>query len=388
MSIAVVVFIVVCNMSSFRASKVLVSLFALQLGASQFYLGLMIAMYSVFPALLAIHAGRLSDRFGVRLPMLTGSLGLAAGLLLPGFWPGLPALYVSAAMIGLSMMTYNIATQNLVGALGAPEERTRNFSNYSLAMALGGFFGPLTAGFGIDHLGYASSYLCVAAIPLVPALIMARARDTGRGRRAKAQEEQAILKTNLLGNPVLRRTLMGSAIAVTAQDLFEFYMPIYGHAQNLPAALIGTVLSMTGIAAFFVRMWLPGFVRRWGPDTVFTTSLYVGAAAFLLVPLFTSAVALSAVALMLGLSLGCAQPVTLMLIFNRAPEGRSGEALGIRVTINQMIHIVVPVVFGSLGSLFGIAPVFVINSMILTSGGWMNRKSSGSRKPEATSGKQ
>jgi hypothetical protein len=46
MTIRTVLFIVLCNMSSFRASKVLISLFALELGASQFYIGIMIAMCS------------------------------------------------------------------------------------------------------------------------------------------------------------------------------------------------------------------------------------------------------------------------------------------------------------------------------------------------------
>jgi len=75
----------------------------------------------------------------------------------------------------------------------------------------------------------------------------------------------------------------------------------------------------------------------------------------------------------LGLGMGCAQPVTLMLIFNRAPEGRSGEALGLRVTINQITHIAVPIVFGTIGSVFGVAPVFLANALILAGGGLLNR---------------
>jgi MFS family permease len=374
MPIGVVLLIVLCNMSSFRASKVLVSLFSLELGASQFYIGVMIAMYSLFPALLALYAGRLTDRLGVRLPMLGGSLGIVAGLLLPGLLPGLPALYASAALIGFSHMMYNLATQNLVGSLGGPEDRTRNFSNYALAMAVGSGLGPLAAGLSIDHFGHASSYLYFAALPLVPVLILASAHGLAGGRRVKTEEEQAVLATSLLRNPVLRRTLIGSAIAVTGQDLFQFYMPIYGHSIGLSASAIGVVLSMSGIAAFVVRIWLPALAKRWGPDAVFNTSLYVSAVAFLLVPLFTDAFALSAVALVLGLGMGCAQPVTLMLIFNRAPEGRSGEALGMRVTINQFIHIMAPVIFGTLGSLFGVAPVFIINSLILAGGGLLNRE--------------
>jgi MFS family permease len=374
MSITTVLLIVLCNMMSFRASKILVSLFALELGASQFYIGIMIAMYSLFPALLAVYAGKLSDRLGVRLPMLAGSIGVSVGLLLPWLSPTVPALYASAALIGASHMLYNLATQNLIGSLGGPGAHTRNFSNYALAMAIGSSLGPLLAGVSIDHFGHAASYLYFSALPLVPALIMARAGNVSLGRRKKTEEEQAVLTTSLLGNPVLRRTLIGGAVATTGQDLFQFYMPIYGHDAGLSASAIGVVLAMSGIAAFAVRMGLPALVKRFGPDNVFNSSLYLSAGAFLLVPLFTDAVTLAAVALVLGLGMGCAQPVTLMLIFSRAPEGRSGEALGVRVTINQVTHIVVPLIFGSLGSVLGIAPVFIINSLILAGGGYLNRE--------------
>ncbi|MGH8703440.1 MAG: MFS transporter, partial [Burkholderiales bacterium] len=196
----------------------------------------------------------------------------------------------------------------------------------------------------------------------------------GRGPRVITEDEQARLSTSLLANPVLRRTLIASAVAVTAQDLFQFYMPIYGHSVGLSASLIGVVLAMSGIAAFAVRIGLPTLLKRWGPDTVFNGSLYISAVTFLLFPLFSSAPALAAIALVLGLGMGWAQPVTLMLIFSRAPEGRSGEALGMRVTINQITHIAVPVLFGTIGSIFGVAPVFITNALILTGGALLNRE--------------
>jgi predicted MFS family arabinose efflux permease len=383
MSIGTLLFIVLCNMSSFRASKVLISLFAIELGASQFTIGVMIATYSLLPALLAVYAGKLSDRLGVRVPMLAGSLGLAAGLLLPWLAPALPALYASAALIGASHMFYNVSVQNLVGSLGAAEERTRNFANYALAMAIGSFIGPLFAGFSIDYVGHATAYLYIAGLPLVPAAIMVAVRTVGRGPRVKTEDEQAVLSTSLLANPVLRRTLIAGAVAVTAQDLFQFYMPIYGHSVGLSASAIGVVLAMSGIAAFLVRIWLPTLVKRWGPDAVFNGSLFIAAMTFVLFPAFTSAPALAAIALVLGLGIGCAQPVTLTLIFSRAPEGRSGEALGMRVTINQLTHIAVPVIFGSIGSVFGLAPVFFTNALILAGGGLLNRERN---RPQAGAG--
>jgi len=374
MWIYAVLLIVLCNMASFRASKVLISLLAIELGASQFLIGILVAMYSLFPMMLALHAGKLSDRLGARLPTIVGSLGLAAGLAVPYFFTSLPALCASAMLIGVFHMMYNVSVQNLVGSLGGPEDRTRNFSNYALAMAFGSFLGPMSAGFAIDQFGHATSYLYFSALPLVPVLIMAGARGIGGGRTVKSEEEQAVLSTSLLANPVLRRTLIASAVATTAQDLFQFYMPIYGHSVGLSASAIGVVLAMSGIAAFAVRIGLPALVKRWGADAVFNGSLYVSAAAFLAFPLLSTAPALAAIALVLGLGMGCAQPVTLMLIFSRAPEGRSGEALGMRITINQFMHIAVPILFGSLGTFFGVAPVFFINSVILAGGGWLNRE--------------
>jgi MFS family permease len=383
MNIATVLLIVMFNMSSFRASKVLVSLYAIELGASQFIIGVMIAMYSLLPMLLALQVGKLADRFGARLPMMIGSAGVALGLLLPWAFESMAALYASAALIGVSHMMANVSAQNLVGAIGGAEDRTRNFSNYALVMAVGSFLGPLAGGFSIDHFGHARSYLYVAAVPLLPVFILAFVRQVRRGPRVKSEEEQAVLSTSLLANPTLRRTLIASAMAVTGQDLFQFYMPIYGHSVGLSASAIGMVLGMFGVAAFMVRIWLPVFVKRWGPDTVFGTSLYIAAAAFLLFPLFTSAYMLAAVSLILGLGMGCAQPVTLMLVYSRAPEGRSGEALGMRVTINQFTHIVVPIVFGTLGSAFGVAPVFAINALIQAGGGLLSRGAAEKAGPPA-----
>jgi len=370
MWIYVVFVIVLCNMTSFRGSKVLVSLFAIELGAPQFYIGILVALYSLFPMLLALYAGKLSDRLGVRYPMIVGSIGLALGLSLPYFFPALVTLYASAALIGGSHVFYNVSVQNLVGTLSGTDDRTRNFTNYGLIMAVGGFLGPLTAGFSIDHFGYAASYLLLAGGPLIPVLILLSARKLGRLRpKRDANEGQTVHAKGLLSNPPLRRTLITGAAILTGIDLFQFYMPIYGNAIGLSASTIGVVLSMFAAASFVVRLVMPALLRRWSAETVLTWSLYAGCLAYLVFPFFHSAVLLAAMAFALGLGLGCGQPLTLSLIYSRAPQGRSGEALGLRVTINNFMHIVVPLMFGTIGSVLGVAPVFVANALILGGAG-------------------
>ena len=375
MPIRIVLLIVLLNMTAYRGSKVVVTLFAAELGVSQVFVGVLVAVYSVFPMLLGIFAGKLTDRIGVRRPMIAGTIGVAAALTVPFFFPRIPALYVAAVLLGASWVFYNVCAQNLMGILSEKKSRARNFTNFGLVMSGGSFFGPIISGFSIDHVGHAQTYLHLAALPLASALILLSLRsvppDLGKG---KVAEEHAEYSANLLGNKPLRRTLITSAIVLTGTDLFQFYMPLYGHSIGLSASAIGMVLGAFAVAAFVVRLVMAPMVKRYGAERLLVASLFMGGAAYLLFPAFQSAILLAGVAFLLGLCLGCSQPLSLMLIYERAPEGRSGEALGLRMTINNFMHIAIPLFFGSLGSLFGVAPVFFANAAIMTAGGAITRR--------------
>jgi predicted MFS family arabinose efflux permease len=173
----------------------------------------------------------------------------------------------------------------------------------------------------------------------------------------------------LLGNPGLRRTLLMSGVTLTGIELFTFYFPVYGRSIGLSASAIGMVMSSYAVAAFIVRMGMNGAARRLGEVGVLTASLFVAGVTYLMVPLVSHAPLLALVAFMLGLGLGCAQPLTILLTYNHAPVGRSGEALGLRLTVNKLTQIAVPLVFGGLGSAFGLIPVFWATGSFLLAGG-------------------
>lgn len=367
--------IVLLNMTAYRGSKVVVTLFAIELGAPQVSIGLIVATYSIFPMLLGLYAGKLTDRLGVRVPMLGGTLGVMTAMVVPYFFNSVTALYVSATLIGASWVFYNVCVQNLIGLLSTPESRPRNFSNYGLVMAGGSLMGPLASGFSIDHFGHAATYLYLAAVPFVAALLVLYSSALREVRtRGAAAEEQATYSASLLKNAPLRRTMITSAIVLTGTDLFQFYMPIYGHAVGLSASAIGMVLASFAVAAFVVRLVMPALVRRYTADTVLLGALYIGVLAYVLFPFMDTVVLLACVAFGLGLGMGCSQPVSLMLIYDRAPPGRSGEALGLRLTLNNCMHIVVPTVFGTIGTAFGVTPVFLANAAILAVGGVLTQR--------------
>jgi MFS family permease len=333
--------------------------------------------------ILAIFAGKLADRLGVRWPMVAGSCGIALGLTLPYWFPSTITLYLQAALVGAAHVFYSVSVQNLIGSIGTSDDRTKNYSNFGLAMSTGSFLGPLICGFGIDHFGHARTYLMIAAFPLITAAIMASAKHMKSGRvtrKADATETKAdgAARTHpfelIIANHPLRRVLITGAVILTGIDLFHFYMPIYGHHIGLSASQIGVVLAVFSAASFVVRVWMPAIVKRLGAERVLILSMFVAATTYLAVPYITHMIVLCVVCFMLGLGTGCGQPLSLSMIYERAPGGRSGEALGLRATLNNFTHMVTPLLFGAIGTAFGIAPVFWCNSLMLAGGGIIIRR--------------
>ena len=126
------------------------------------------------------------------------------------------------------------------------------------------------------------------------------------------------------------------AMVVTGWDLYMFYLPIYAHSIELPASTIGLMLGAFAAATFIVRFSLPFLTRRYNARRVLSVSMFCAAAMFVLFPFVTGVWLLGALSFSLGLALGCSQPVTLLLAYNRSPEGRTGEATGIRFALNHL----------------------------------------------------
>lgn len=356
-----------------QGSRVVASLLALKLGANPLVIGLLIGVYSVFPLMLGVFSGRISDRLGTRRPMLAGTLVLGLGLLVPVIWPTLPALFVSAIFVGTGFVFFNVSNQNLAGGLGTPEERTHNFSTIGLGYAAGHLVGPVTAGYAIEYLGYRYAYLIFAIVAFAAAAWLAFykrldvRRPPGTGQRRNTFE--------LLKSPQLRRVIIVSGLITTGWDLYGFYVPIYGHSIGLGAATIGNIIGVFAVATFIVRAALPRLTRRFGIERVLAVSAFCAALLFVPFPLVDYVPLLLALSFGIGLALGCSQPLTLNLAYNHAPPGRSGEVTGLRLTINNITHIGVPVAAGGLAAALGAAPVFWASAALLAASGYLSRKS-------------
>jgi predicted MFS family arabinose efflux permease len=336
------------------------------------------ALFALVPALLAVRAGRWLDRVGPYRPLLLGTVLMTAGALLPTAFPYATAdvapLLVAAALLGTGFMYLQMTLQNLVGALADPARRPAAFSVLALGFSTSGLIAPVASGFMIDAFGHRATFAAVfVLLSLCLALLLAqRARLPAHDMPEHATETSDPFE--LLRHTEVRAVLIVSGLISMSWDMQSFLIPIYGTSIGLSASQIGLVLGSFAAATFAIRLAMPALSRRFREWQVLLFTVVSAALAFALMPLFDTQLPLMAVAFLLGLGLGSAQPNVMSLLHERAPPGRVGEALGLRTTIMNASHVVLPLVIGAFGSVLGASAGFWLMAAALAGGGWSARR--------------
>jgi MFS family permease len=352
---------------AFVGSRMTTSLFALELHASDFTVGLFMSLFAALPMLLSILAGRLIDRVGPRRPLLAALATLVCGTLLPYLFPNLQVLYFSSTLLGTAFMLIHIAMNSVIGAHGGPETRALNFSWLALGFSISGSLGPIIAGVAIDRLGYTRAFGLLAFFPLAAlVLLLLRREPLPRPHRLSAEPGSGV--RDLFRIPALRNTFLVSGLLAMGWDLYSFLMPLYGARLGFSAATIGTIMATFALATFVVRLAMPVVVRRLRSWQVIFTALGIAGGSYILFPLVGSVALLMCLSFMLGLGLGCAQPVIMSLLYDSSPPGRQGEAVGVRTTMLNASHTFIPLASGSLSAAAGVFPAFWLLAACLLGG--------------------
>ena len=364
------------NFTGANAMRVLITLYALEIGAPASAVGVLGGLLYLFPLLLSWPIGVLADRAGARGLLLFAAVCATVSLLLPYFFQSLTVFYIAAALNGLALAFFHVTLQNLIGTLSKPELRARNFANFSLAGASTSFVGPLLAGFSIDTVGYAWACVIIAMVPVsVIVLLLTLGRHLPV---AKLKIKSDAVAPRALLDRSVWIMLITSGLVQLGYDLYQFLVPIYGHNIGLSATAIGAVLATLAAAAFIVRLFLARLVERYSGEKLLAWVFFTGAIGFALVPFSGNGIVLAAISFLFGLGMGIGIPLTVILMFASSAEGRSGQTLGLRLTANNLVRTGGPMVFGAIGAALGMAAAFWILAAIMVGGGVLAK--SGARK--------
>jgi MFS family permease len=351
---------------------------ALSLGASAWTVGVLLSVFAAAPVLVALHAGRLADRLGYHRPVriaacltLTGMASAVLSVWLTGVWPYI-ALGVAATLTGTAANMGMLTIQRTAGlAANGPTERMRIFSWLGIAPSFSNVVGPVVAGLMIDGTGYLGAFLLLMALPLAT---LYTARFVPVLPRSVVVATPGRTAWDLLRVPGMKRLLTINWLFSTCWDVHTFAVPILGHERGFSASTIGFILGSFTLAVTGVRLIVPLLAHRIEQATVLRGAMLGSGAVFSLYPLAHSPWLMGGCAVVLGFTLGVAQPLIMTTLHHITPDGRHGESLAFRSMAINASSTLMPLLFGVLGSAAGAATLFWAVGAAIGTGSWLTRR--------------
>lgn len=350
-------------------TRLVITLSAAEMGATALEIGALTAVYSLVPLFLAVHAGKIADHAGDRLPSIWGLVGMTAGLAVPFWFSTLGALFVSQIVVGLSQLFLAVSMQNVLGNAAPDARRDHYFGMFTTAVALAGGIGPVFGGYLAEHVSYSFVFLvsvwigCVSLVfaCFIPVIV----RDKNK---VPPEDGSAARSLDLLKIPALRKAMLSSSLVAYSRDIFVVYFPLFAAAHGMADSAIGWIIGIQSLTMVVVRLFLTKLTGLFRRSRILLCSIALTGLSYLFFPVTDRFLVFACLSALMGAGLGIGNPLTMIAAYNASPSNRTGEVLGIRLATNRLSQIIAPLLFGAIASWGGLAWVFYASATVLLGG--------------------
>lgn len=350
------------------ATRPLISIKALELGASPIGIGLVVALFAFIPLFLAIPAGMVVDRMGARTYLFLGSLGMALSMGIVALLPSFGGLILAQLGTGLCHLAVVVACQTAVSRQGGPADREATLGMFTMFMSGGGLIGPLLGGFTADVLGFRAAFAVAGLTVLIGAALVAAVRPSqpGNSPRNALGSGERVPVLPLLRNPAIILSTGTGFTLIFALGAWEAFFPIWMQGLGHSTTLIGMILSLQALVSLLSRTGLKRLTVLMGSRfRLLIAAMTLGGIAVGLLPLSSGIIQIGMLSVLAGISTGMVFPLGMIAVAAGTTDRERGLGMGIRLTGNRLAQLTNPLLFGVIANQAGLSAAFYAASAIL-----------------------
>lgn len=364
--------------TSVGVAKIVVSLYALELGASASQLGLIASGQMLGTLVMAVPIGFMVEHYGPGRLFVLGST--LAGLT----WALVPAVQSTAFLLGcvtaisffmpLRFVSLNAVFFEQIRSLGETK------AGWYRGTHMSGMFlvGPALAVGLIAALGYAGTFWALAAsfaltIAVSPIVFSRYSRPPARaGRRPGLRSIVAELGLLVRDRELRQICLIDLCASATTLYQSTFIVAIALQVMGQDAAHASAYVTGTGLT-FILTLFFGGtLVRRLGVRGSYLSGFALSAGALAFMGAASSAPWLWPGVLLLGLGLGLLQIITLTRIARIGARLGQGKVSGVNMLVRPVGSLIGSGLGGLLGQQIGLQNVFfVLLPLFLLLAAWL-----------------
>ena len=338
---------------------------AIEIDAGATAIGLIGAIYALFPVLLALKFGSWVGKYGEGKFLVVGTFSLIASSSALIFSHDIFSLAAATAFAGLAHLALMVGGQTMVALRAPKSDYNKLFGYYTFSASLGQMMGPVIAGLLAGSLANGMPKNSSNAFIFAIALSTLALFPTFSWRKAlptvAAAEEQSntwsAAKSMLSRKEISLAVFISMAISSTL-DLIVIFLPLLGKERAIDPAIIGLIISLRAVGSMISRFSL-GYVSRKIKDKsllISTTTITMFACIGMV---YTSdPLTLGGLVFIAGLASGFGQPLTMALISLRTKADERALAVSARLTGNRLGQFLLPMAAGLLANGAGVGAVF------------------------------
>ena len=343
---------------------------AIELDASTFQIGIIAALYALFPVLLALQFGSWVGKIGEGKFIIAGTFSMAATAFALIFANSLAILAIATAFAGVSHLACMVGGQSMV-ALRAPRESyDRYFGYYTFSASLGHLFGPLLAALvagsdGTLPKSTSTAFLLGGALCLLALMPVIAWRNQKPSVEAKSNEGTYAAALTLMKKPGILAAIYVSLAISSVADVLVVFLPLFGTENNFSPYAIGIILAIRAGTTTISRLFLGRLSERFSTYQLLIVSTLVSVIACAAMAFAKTPLTLGAIVFVAGFSLGIGQPLTMSLVSQKTAANERALAVSARLMGNRFGQFIVPASAGAIAASAGASGVFIGLSVLL-----------------------
>ena len=357
----------------FPMSHVVMPLWAaIELEASLFMVGVIIASRQLLPVTMSIHGGALLDRFGPRrVIMILGVLGALSTAMVP-FFPLVWATIALQIIIGFCETTNWIGVQSAVGTMLKGQAV---FAGRMTASArAGGFVGPLMVGIAYEYMGPVGGFLCFGGWTLCGAfgaMFLPRHVAEPVSVAPKRGETEKPARTDVLPSiadyretfrlmllPAIALVIAATFMRQTGSGVQASFYSVWLKDLGYTAGTIGLLIGISNGVSALSALTIGPLTRRIADYWLLIVTVGLAIVGIAVTPLLEGLVFLALAISLRGAGQGLNLPLMISIASRSVAPRLQGRVAALRISFNRLGSALVPVIMGALAEAIGLEYAF------------------------------
>ncbi|MDH6292101.1 MFS family permease [Rhodococcus opacus] len=354
----------------YHAVRVLVSYRVLALGGDAVTIGIVTALFSLAPLLVAVRIGRAVDRRHAAAVLRTGVVLTSLGVLVIAMSGDLIVLAIGNVILGFGQILVTVAAQGFITLLSPPGELDRGFAGLTLGVSIGQAVGVPLVGLiaagssdgGVVETTLALAVMGVVSLAAVPFAWPIRERPQAADPPSPGDRQSVFSMISTTG---MRPAVFSSLIVLASVDVVVAYLPVLGHEFGFSVLLVSLLLTARTAASIVSRAFLPWLLTRVPRQKLLISATLCSALPTALLPFVPDPVWMALLLVVAGFFWGIGQPLTMTWVAGLVTAANRAAALSLRLTGNRLGQVLIPLAAGAAAGVAGTSSIFVITGGLL-----------------------